>query len=367
MLRRFTRFGAGDGRFDSGFARVDWCLFCSWLWLLRRFPCFGAGDGRFDSRFTRIDRRLFCGRLRLLRRFTRFSAGYRGFNGGFARVCGLLLNDHLLLSRFPCFGAGDGRFNGRFTRIDTGFFRLPCLRFFRLTRARRGLTRFTCGNGFAVIWLLTGGDHHRLRCGRFFLAHASQRRVNGILIFLAWLNGSLLMTLLTGQFFTLQTSLAGFKAGFRFGSAFFFHRDGINLGLLLTEVLHQRNVAWTDPGARAAFDAVSQIMRLRFIVQLTFAVPVQLLWKQIGRAGIGAGAAADTAFLFLLFTHFGGGGGEQAVSDFYDRNVQPRQGKAHQWAAHDHHLIAAGTESGLLQKMTNRRAQTRPDVPRTRH
>jgi NAD-dependent dihydropyrimidine dehydrogenase PreA subunit len=35
------------------------------------------------------------------------------------------------------------------------------------------------------------------------------------------------------------------------------------------------------------------------------------------RAGIGTGAAADAAFLFLLLPHFGWGRGEQAVGDFH--------------------------------------------------
>jgi hypothetical protein len=36
-----------------------------------------------------------------------------------------------------------------------------------------------------------------------------------------------------------------------------------------------------------------------FIVLLAFAEPVQLLRQQIGRAGVGTGAAANAAFLFL--------------------------------------------------------------------
>ncbi|MNP44625.1 hypothetical protein D3C76_1384970 [compost metagenome] len=82
------------------------------------------------------------------------------------------------------------------------------------------------------------------------------------------------MTFLTRQFLTLKTGLTGFKAGFSFGSAFFFHRNSVNIGLFLTEVLHQRNAAWTHPCAGPALDAVGQIMRFGFVVQLAFAVPV---------------------------------------------------------------------------------------------
>ncbi|SAJ34615.1 Uncharacterised protein [Enterobacter cloacae] len=85
------------------------------------------------------------------------------------------------------------------------------------------------------------------------------------------------MAFLTGLFLALQSRLTRFKAGLRFSGTFFFHGDGVDFGFLLTEVLHQRNIAWADPGAGTAFNTVSQVMRLGFIVQLAFAVPVQLL------------------------------------------------------------------------------------------
>ena len=173
------------------------------------------------------------------------------------------------------------------------------------------------------------------------------------------------MAFLTGDFFALQSRLTCFETCLGFRGAFFFHGNGINLGLLLTEVLHQRNVAWADPGAGAAFNAVGQVMGFCLVVQLAFAVPVQLLREQIRRAGIGTGAAADATFLFLFFTHFGWGRGEQTVRDFHYRNVQPRQRKAHQRAAHDHHLVAGRAKFSLFQQMAHRRTQTRPDVART--
>ena len=239
------------------------------------------------------------------------------------------------------------------------------MRFFRLTRASRSLSRFAGGNRFAVIRFFPGLDHHRLGGIGFFLANARQCGVDRILIFPGRLNGGLLMAFLTGDFFALQSRLTRFETCLGFRGAFFFHGNGINLGLLLTEVLHQRNVAWADPGAGAAFNAVGQVMGFCLVVQLAFAVPVQLLREQIRRAGIGTGAAADATFLFLFFTHFGWGRGEQTVRDFHYRNVQPRQRKAHQRAAHDHHLVAGRAKFSLFQQMAHRRTQTRPDVART--
>ncbi|MNE17229.1 hypothetical protein D3C80_1102030 [compost metagenome] len=143
--------------------------------------------------------------------------------------------------------------------------------------ARLCFTCFTRGNHFAVIRFLTGRDNHNLCGGRFFLTNAGQRGINRFLIVLGRLNGRFLVTFLTGDFVAFKTCLARFKACFCFGCAFIFKRNGVNLGLLLTEVLHQRNAARTHPGASATLDAVGQVVGLRFIVELTFAEPVQLL------------------------------------------------------------------------------------------
>ena len=188
-----------------------------------------------------------------------FGASNRCFDGGFTRVDRFLLDDYLLLSSFAGLGPGYRRFNGRFTRVDLSIC-LNRLRFFRLTRASRSLSRFAGGNRFAVIRFFPGLDHHRLGGIGFFLANARQCGVDRILIFPGRLNGGLLMAFLTGDFFALQSRLTRFETCLGFCGAFFFHGDGINLGLLLTEVLHQRNVAWADPGAGAAFNAVGQIM-----------------------------------------------------------------------------------------------------------
>ena len=172
------------------------------------------------------------------------------------------------------------------------------------------------------------------------------------------------MALLTGELLSLQSRLAGFETCFCFGGARLCHGDGVNFRLFLPEILHQRNVARADPGAGAALDAVGNIVCSRFIVQLAFTVPVQLLWQQIGRTGIGTGAAANAALLILRFAHFTGGRGKQTVGYLNDRDIEPRQGKAHQRPAHDHHLIAARAEPCVIQKVSHRGAEASPDVPR---
>lgn len=53
-----------------------------------------------------------------------------------------------------------------------------------------------------------------------------------------------------------------------------------------------------------------------FVMLLAFTKPIQLLGEQICRAGISAGAAADTALLFLRFAHLSYRRRQQTVSDF---------------------------------------------------
>ena len=168
----------------------------------------------------------------------------------------------------------------------------------------------------------------------------------------------------TCRFFTLKSGLSGLKAGFCFCSTFFFLTDGVNLRLFLAEVLYQRDIAWTYPCTCPAFNAVSNVVGCRFIMLLAFTEPVKLLRQKIGRAGIGTGATANTAFFFLRFTHFTGRGRKQAVADLHDGNIQPGQGKAHQRTAHDHHLVSRRTETCIVKQVTNRCTQSRPNVAR---
>ncbi len=236
--------------------------------------------------------------------------------------------------------------------------------FLCLTGARFGFAGFTGGDYLAVIRYGACLHHHRLGGVLFFLTHAGKRRVDGSLIFRRRLYRRLFVAGETRLFFTLKTRLTRFKAHLRFRGTFFFLRDGIDFGFFLTEILHQRNIARTHPGTGAALDAVGKVMRGGFVVLLAFTEPVELLRQQIGRTGVRTGAATDTAFLFLRLAHFSGGRGQQTVSDFYHRHIQPRQGKAHQRAAHDDHLLATGTKTCSIKQMTDRRAQTRPDVAR---
>ena len=182
-----------------------------------------------------------------------------------------------------------------------------------------------------------------------FIPYPGQGGANRLLIFGGRLNGGFFMPLGARGFLTLQARLSGLESGFGFRSALLFLTNRRDLGLFLTEVLHQRNITWTYPRAGAALDAVRQIMGSGFIVLLTFAEPVQLLRQQIGRAGVSAGAATNAAFLFLRFAHLAGGRRQQTVGYLHHRDVEPRQGKAHQRAAHDHHWLGAGAEAGIVQ------------------
>ena len=103
-----------------------------------------------------------------------------------------------------------------------------------------------------------------------------------------------------------------------------------------------------------------------FVVLLAFAEPIKLLRQKIGRAGVRAGAAADAAFFLFRLAHFARRRRQQAVGDFHDRHVEPRQGEAHQRPAHNYHRIAAWTETGIVEQMADRSAEARPDVARTR-
>ena len=265
--------------------------------------------------------------------------------------------------RFTRFGAGNRCFDRGFARIVA--FSLRLLRFFRLTRARLGFTRFAGGNHFAVIRLCASLHHHRLCGSGLFLFHAREGGFDCLFILFARLRGSLLVTRLARQFFALKTRLTGFKTRLRFGGASLFLGDGGDLRFLLAEILHQRNIARADPCAGTALDAVREIVCDGFVVLLAFAEPVELLRQQVRRAGVGAGATTDAAFLFLRFAHFAGRRGEQAVSNFDHRHIQPRQGKAHQRAAHNHQLFCRRLEASEIEQVANRRAEPRPDVARS--
>ena len=160
----------------------------------------------------------------------------------------------------------------------------------------------------------------------------------------------------TSRFFTFQSRLSGFKACFCFSGAFFFLTNGIKLSFFLSEILHQRNIAWTNPGTGSAFNAVSDIVAGCLIVLLSFTEPVKLLRQKIRRAGIGTGATTNAAFLFLRFTHFTDRWREKTVSDLNDGNIKPGKGEAHQWATHNHHLFSRRAKTGVIQQMTNRGA-----------
>ena len=175
------------------------------------------------------------------------------------------------------------------------------------------------------------------------------------MIFSGGLYGGAFVTLKPRGFFTLKSRLSGFKARFSLGGAFFFLTDGVKLGFFLTEILHQRDIAWANPGACPAFNAVSDIVGHGLVVLLPFAEPVKLLRQKVGRTGIGAGAAADTALLFLRLAHFTGGGRKKAVGDLHHRNIEPGEGEAHQRTAHNYHLLGGRTKARVSQQMAHGR------------
>jgi hypothetical protein len=307
-------FGAGDSRFNRRFTRVDGfgCGLnvsrCGGL--LLGFAGLRAGDSRFNGRFTRVDG--FGGGLNvsrcggLLLGFAGLRAGDSRFNGRFTRVDGFGGGLNVsrcggLLLGFAGLRAGDSRFNGRFTRVGSlggGLFRLLIL-LRQLAGAGLGFTGFAGGDRFTVIRFRSGLDNDRLGGIALFFANPGQRGVNRRMIFRGRLNSRLFVAFQTRGFVPLQASLAGLKAGFGLRRALFFLTDSRNLGLFLTEILYQRNITRTDPGAGAALDAVGQVMGGGFIVLLAFAEPVQLLRQQIGRTGVRTGATANTAFFFL--------------------------------------------------------------------
>ncbi|SAQ55565.1 Uncharacterised protein [Klebsiella oxytoca] len=185
----------------------------------------------------------------LLARFARFGAGDRGLDGGLARVNG---------SRLLCVR---GRFSRDYQLLSPA-------------RPRLGLTGFASGDGFAVIRFLAGEHDNRLRRVALLFTYAGKGGVNRILIFRCWLYGCLLMTFQPCGFIPFQASLTRLKADFRFRCAFLFLRNGVYLGFLLAEVLHQRDIAWTNPGAGTALDTIGEVMAGGFVVLLPFAEPV---------------------------------------------------------------------------------------------
>ncbi len=177
----------------------------------------------------------------------------------------------------------------------------------------------------------------------------------------------LLMFRFARQLLTLQTRLTRLEARFRLGGALRLKIDSAQFRLLLPVVLHQRNIARADIGAGAALDAVVDMVGARFIVIAALAVPVKLLRQQFRRTGVGAGGAANTGLFFLVIAHFAGGRRENTVGDFHHRHVKRRQGKAHQRAAHNHHLTRRGGKADLMQQMTDGGTDAAPDVARLRN
>ena len=89
--------------------------------------------------------------------------------------------------------------------------------------------------------------------------------------------------------FTLKSRLTRFKARFRFQRASGFKIDGAQFRFFLPVILHQRDVTRADIGAGTALNAVIDMVSARFVVIAALAEPVELLWQQLRRTGIGTG------------------------------------------------------------------------------
>ncbi|RMN20144.1 hypothetical protein ALQ63_04087 [Serratia plymuthica] len=228
--------------------------------------------------------------------------------------------------------------------------------------ASLSLAGFAGGNHLAVVWGITA--HRAGRRRGIFTAHARQSGLNGILIVIGQFDRGFLVAFFTRQFFAFQSRQLGFITRLGFGGACGFLIDGFDLGLFLAVILHQRNIAWADKGAGAAFNAVEQVMIAGFFVFFAAAEPVKLLRQQARRAGVDAQTAADTGLFRLLRRHFVNRRGQNAVADFNDRHVKGGQGKAHERAAHHHHLLRLRLEAGKIQQMLHRRADARPQITR---
>jgi len=76
------------------------------------------------------------------------------------------------------------------------------------------------------------------------------------------------MALFPRLFFTLQPGFFRDKTRFSGGGALGFLFPRLNLGFRLTKVLHQRNMAGANIGARAAFYAGGQAMLARLFMKI---------------------------------------------------------------------------------------------------
>ncbi len=228
------------------------------------------------------------------------------------------------------------------------------------TRLR--FTRFAGGDHLAVVRLLAV-DRRNRRFG-ILAAYARQCGLYRPLIVVGQFDGGLFVPLFARQFLALQTRQLGLVTRLGLGGARRFQIDSLDFGLFLPVVLHQRNVAGADERAGAAFDAIEQVVVARLVVLLPAAEPVQLLRQQPGRASVHAQAAADAGLLGFLRRHFIHRRRQNAVADLDDRHVQRGQGKAHQRAAHHHHLLRLRTETDEIKQVLHRRADACPQVAR---
>ena len=269
--------------------------------------------------------------IALVRAIGRRSAGlfFQGFLFGCNVFCQCL---HLGLGFLQCRGEG----------IDLGLHAFVAS-FYRLLGL--GELFLGLGNGslrcrqlllqFLQFW--TGGRCCGCSCSRFGSGRSSIASGSSGFFLGCGLGGSVGTSFTLGFFFcnfaflSSQSTLVAFLGllGFRLGGTFF--TDGA-LGVAI--VLHQRNLAWAYVGTGTTLNAVEQVVLFSLVEFFSAAEPVQLLWQQLSRAGLGAHAAADTGHGGVVQRHFFFSGRQQTVGGFHHRQFGVGQGKAHHRATH---------------------------------
>ena len=130
-----------------------------------------------------------------------------------------------------------------------------------------------------------------------------------------------------------------------------------DLALGEAEVVDQRNARRADVGAAAAFDAVEEVVFLRLAENLGAREPVHLERLQVGRAGLGAFAAADAGHLGRRRREQRLRADEDAVGGLDHRHVRVGHQEAHHRPAHDD-AVGVRLGAGRVQRRPSSACRT---------